>query len=109
MNPRTTAQAALTLRQRLDIRRRRQAGERGVDLAKEYGVSPQLVANIHTAYRGNDELEALVERHDRIEEALREVRACMEWCVNLGADEQTAMSLRRGIAVADAVLRRERA
>ena len=33
--------------------------------------------------------------------ALREARACMEWCVNLGADDATAASLRRGIAVID--------
>lgn len=42
--------------------------------------------------------EAHAER-DRLSEGLRQTLACMEWCVNLGADEQTAKSLRRGIEV----------
>lgn len=41
-------------------------------------------------------------------DALGSARACMEWCVNLGADEYTARSLNRGIAVVDAALKRYR-
>lgn len=48
------------------------------------------------------ERNAALAEGERLREALRQARACMEWCVNLGADEQTAKSLRRGIAVIDA-------
>jgi len=41
---------------------------------------------------------------DRLREALNAAHACMEWCVNLGADEATAKRLRRGMAVAHEAL-----
>jgi hypothetical protein len=41
-------QAVLTDKQVLAIRRRRAAGEPGVALAREYGVTPTTIASIHT-------------------------------------------------------------
>jgi hypothetical protein len=41
-----SAQAKLTRAQAADILRRRRAGERGTELAAEYGVSPQTVCDL---------------------------------------------------------------
>jgi hypothetical protein len=46
----------------------------------------------------------ILAENDRLRAALREARNCMAWCVNLGADEATAKSLRRGIEVVDTAL-----
>lgn len=43
----------LTRDQVLEIKTRRRDGERGVDLAREYGISPQHVANIMNGQRRN--------------------------------------------------------
>ncbi len=42
----------LTTDQVVDIRRRRLAGERGVDLAKEFGVSQQVIWNVYSKRTG---------------------------------------------------------
>jgi hypothetical protein len=46
-NVRRGANATLTAAQADEIRRRRAAGERGTDLAREYGVRPTTISMIH--------------------------------------------------------------
>ena len=47
------------------------------------------------------------ERIECLRAALRAARDCMKWCVDLGADEATARSLRCGMGVVDGVLSRD--
>jgi hypothetical protein len=53
------------------------------------------------SYVPREEYERLRIERDQLREALRQARGCMEWCVNLGADDETVSSLGRGIAVID--------
>lgn len=49
-----TRTGKLTLEQTVEIHRRRAAGERGIDLAREYGVSTSTICDIH---RGRKRLD----------------------------------------------------
>ena len=51
--------------------------------------------------RGGDRVPELEAENAQLRKALRQVRACMEWCINLGADDATATSLRKGVMVID--------